>query len=331
MGHRVGIITEVPQVLRELGIDPAPVLARAGVDPAVLATTENRMPFAQMGNLLRVCVEETGLAHFGLLVGGRARADVLGLVGRLMRTAPTLKDAILDLCTNQHRYIRGAVSYLTLNEGAAFWGYAVQQPNVAAIEVMSDTALALGFNLVRELTGLMPENVLLSRLPPEDIRPYRRLFGVTPQFDAEQSALTFPARQLAQPVCMADPLLRQILQRSVASYWAVEEPSVADHVARILRARVVFPDISLEEVAQLMAMHPRTLNRRLRDEGTNFRALLIQTRTEVAQQWLRGTRMNITDIALALGYSEVSGFSRAFQRQTGTAPTDWRALPEEAA
>jgi len=42
-----------------------------------------------------------------------------------MQTAPTLKDAILDLCTNQRRYVRGAVTYLVIQNEVAFWGYAV--------------------------------------------------------------------------------------------------------------------------------------------------------------------------------------------------------------
>jgi AraC-like DNA-binding protein len=72
-------------------------------------------------------------------------------------------------------------------------------------------------------------------------------------------------------------------------------------------------------------MHPRMLNRRLEAEGTTFRQLLNQARFEVARQLLAGTKVQVTDLALALGYADTSSFSRAFQRWSGVAPSDWRA------
>ncbi|OKO78986.1 hypothetical protein AC628_12285 [Bradyrhizobium sp. NAS96.2] len=92
----------------------------------------------------------------------------------------------------------------------------------------------------------------------------------------------------------------------------------------MLHARVVFPDISLEAVANEMSMQPRTLNRRLQAEGKSFRELVNEARFAVARQLLAGTRMDITDIALALGYADPSGFTHAFQRWSGVAPSEWR-------
>ena len=92
----------------------------------------------------------------------------------------------------------------------------------------------------------------------------------------------------------------------------------------MLRARVIFPDISLEELATELSMQPRTLNRRLQAEGKTFRELVNEARFQVARQLLAGTRMDITNIALALGYADPSGFTHAFQRWSGVAPSEWR-------
>ena len=73
-----------------------------------------------------------------------------------------------------------------------------------------------------------------------------------------------------------------------------------------------------------LSMHPRTLNRRLQAEGTSFRKLANEARFLIARQLLAGTRMEVTDIGLALGYAELSGFTHAFQRWSGTAPSEWR-------
>ena len=160
---------------------------------------------------------------------------------------------------------------------------------------------------------------------PVNIGPYTRLFGVPPRFNAEQHALVFPKDLLARPVLGADPKLRQLLQNSVAEYWALQHPSMTERVVRILRLRVVFGNVSLEDVADQLSMHPRTMNRNLQAEGTSFRSLLNESRFQVARQLMAGTRIGVTDIALTLGYSEPSGFTHAFKRWSGTAPIEWRA------
>jgi AraC-like DNA-binding protein len=104
----------------------------------------------------------------------------------------------------------------------------------------------------------------------------------------------------------------------------VKQPSTTQSVIRILHALVVFPDATLERVAAELSVHPRTLNRRLEADGTSFRALVNETRFSVSRQLLSGTKMEIADIALALGYADPSGFTHAFQRWSGMAPIEWR-------
>ena len=58
-------------------------------------------------------------------------------------------------------------------------------------------------------------------------------------------------------------------------------------------------------------MHPRTLNRRLSDEGSSFRQIFNQTRFEFSRQMIVGTRVAITEIGLASGYADASAFTRA--------------------
>jgi AraC-like DNA-binding protein len=322
--QRVSQLVKLPDVLRELGQDPAEILARAGIDPDRLQNAENGLTFVEYDRLHKICVAATQCEHFGLLVGQRTVTADFGLVGQLMLTAPTLKDAMLDLSTNQPRYIQGSVIYLIVEDNVAFWGYAVHQPGLQSIDQICDVAIAAAYRMFTELVGAKPDEVLIARQAPRDTRPYVRLFGSMPRFNAQQCALAFPARFLDYPVRTADPALRQALKRSVDDYWAVKQPSVTDAVSRLLRARVIFPDCSLEEIAGELLLQPRTLNRRLQAEGRTFRELTNEARFEVAQQLLTGTRMDITNVALALGYADPSGFTHAFQRWSGVAPSEWR-------
>jgi AraC-like DNA-binding protein len=324
--HRVGVVAELPRVLLGLGVDPAPVLAASGVPPELLRDTENRISFGMLGSLVHEAAAASGCPHIMVLVGLQGGAHSLGVVGRLMVTAPTLREAILDLCVNQVRYINGAVTYLTIHDGVGFWGYAVQAPPLRGIGGILDGAIGVGIALLRQLIGLQAEEVRLSHAAPLDPAGYRAAFGVPVVFDAEQSCVVVPAAILDMPVKTAEPVLRKILQRQVSEYWARIEPSMAEQTRRLLAAHVTAGEPTLELAAAALGIGPRTLNRRLQAEGTSFRAVLGEVRYNVAQQLLGTTRLPVTEIGVALGYASPPGFVRAFRRVAGLPPREWRRM-----
>ena len=77
-------------------------------------------------------------------------------------------------------------------------------------------------------------------------------------------------------------------------------------------------------------MHERTLNRRLRSEGTTFHRQLDAVRHEVSLQLLSNTAMRLAEIAATLGYADASAFVRAFRRWSGTTPEGWRRAHDSA-
>jgi AraC-like DNA-binding protein len=101
--------------------------------------------------------------------------------------------------------------------------------------------------------------------------------------------------------------------------------SFSDEIRLSLWARLFTEDCSAGAMASLFSMHPRTLRRRLRREGTTFQNLLNERRFEFACELLARTEMTFSEIAAALGYSEPSGFTRAFRHWSGRTPTAWRA------
>ena len=71
-------------------------------------------------------------------------------------------------------------------------------------------------------------------------------------------------------------------------------------------------------------MHRRTLNRRLKAEGTTFQHVLDEVRFEIARDLLSNSNVHLDDIAATLGYAAVTPFMRTFRRWSGTTPGQWR-------
>jgi AraC-like DNA-binding protein len=90
-----------------------------------------------------------------------------------------------------------------------------------------------------------------------------------------------------------------------------------------------YPDVRV--VAEVVRMSPRTLQRRLRDEGLTFAGVVARTRCEVARHLLVDPDRKVIDVALDLGYSDPAHFTRAFTRWTGLPPRDFRRHAAEHA
>lgn len=330
--QRVGFLALIPALLRRFGVDPAEILAAAGLGSAALDNPESTIPYRAMGNVATLCAEKSGCPHFGLELGARVRTTSLGIVGELMRSAPTLGIALMDFTSHQHRHAHGGVAYLLTNKHEAFFGYAVYQPNVPGNNLICDGAALAAFNLVRELAdtpgadgqGTVVE-VLFARSEPEDLTHWRRLFGVKLRFDADQTAVVLHRSSLDKPLASADAVLRGILEKRVQSLWYAGELDTLTRLSRMLRIAVLSGRISANEIAAQLGMSRRTLHRRLEDQGFRFQELVDQTRGEFARQLLTNTALSVGKIGMIVGYSDPSVFTRAFVRWAGSTPSEWRA------
>lgn len=79
-----------------------------------------------------------------------------------------------------------------------------------------------------------------------------------------------------------------------------------------------------DDTANMLAMSPRTLRRKLQQQGTSFQLLLDQVRARRAIEYLQQTRLPLSSIAYVLGFNDASNFRRSFQRWTGKSPLEYR-------
>ena len=321
--QRVGPLAEIPGLLRDLGADPAEVATAAGLDTVALDTPESRIPYLATGRLLHECVMKTGCQHFALLLGQRTRLSHLGLPGQLVRHSPTLGAAIRTFVVYHHLNSQGIAKFLLEKDGVAILGSFVYQKGTEHVDQIYDLDVAATLSVIRELCGArwLPERVLFSHAKPNDLVPYRRFFQAQCRFDSERTALLFPARLLELRLAGADPKQLRLLQ---AQAQARDDFGLVFRLRRSLRALLFAQAASGDEVAKLLSMHRRTLDRRLQTEGTTFQEVLDEVRFEAACQLLDSARIPITEIAASLGYAETSAFSRAFRRWSGATPLERR-------
>lgn len=321
--RRVGALTAVPALVRQLGADPAAVFTAAGLDSAVLDSPSNRIPYAGFARLLNEAAARTGCAHFGLLAGAQWHLSDLGPTGEIIRHAPTLGDGLAEFVVHHHLNSAGGVSFLVRREGFADLGYAIYLPLDCSVAQVYDGMLAAAANFLREVCGesWAPAEVLLPHAAPADPAPWRELFRAPVRFNAEFAALRFPEGTLALAPPGAD---EGRLARARLALDAAGKATLVNQTARALRTLLLRGMGSGDDAAQALALHRRTLNRRLSAEGTTFQKVLDRVRGAVAKELLGDSDLAIPEIAAALAYADYVSFTRAFKRLTGTTPGAWR-------
>lgn len=189
------------------------------------------------------------------------------------------------------------------------------------------------FYLRRMLWGVVAPNDSIKcqvwfRYPhPVDTRVHDTLFNrAILVFGASRHGILFPADRLDLPMAQSDPVLHDLLVRSIdAQMMKIStEITMTQQVRSILREDIA-TNGSAEFVSEGLGMSVRTLCRRLTSEGTSFQRLLDEVRCGLALRHLIGERVSVGETARRLGYSEANSFHRAFRRWFGTSPSEYLA------
>ena len=135
--------------------------------------------------------------------------------------------------------------------------------------------------------------------------------------------MTFARADLERPLPGADPALARILRAHADSIAAAppRAPQWRDGFRQILTDELADRDLSVQSVARRMTLSQRTLQRRLEEEGTSWRAELDAVRREQAERMLQA-RSDRSVMADRLGYSDTRALRRALHRWVPARPDD---------
>ena len=249
-----------------------------------------------------------------------------GIVGFAALASSTLAEALQRL-ERHHRaiYDVNLAQVRPCAEGLCIeWGVERGRPGA----LVDETAIAALLQLTREFTGRPVRALAVDFVNPRpaDVRPYEDFFGGPVRFGQPSTRVVLATRDLALPLRGADAALLALLdaqaERLLQDVAAVTGPVAVWRQALVGLIRS--GRTQLADLADCLQMSPRSLQRRLAEHGHSFQTLLGQTRQQLAEAYLRDASVELAEVALLLGYSEQSAFTRAFRQWTGQAPLQWR-------
>jgi AraC-like DNA-binding protein len=327
-GVRTTLGTWVKAICRGLeaaGCDSAALLAEAGFDLKSLDGPNARCPLTHTERLWRIAVTATGDTAFGIKVASHIKQTTFHALGYGLSASSTLKEAFERVQRYCH-VASDAIEYEFSRSGGEYHFVIEPAPNVADESV--DALVAAYLRMCRSLIGhdYSPLRVEFRRERPDSVEDFQRLLRAPLQFGAARTRLVFDIDAIERPLDGGNPELARHSDEIARQYLSeLERGNIQWRVREVLTQRLAQGEPSQEDVADLLNMSARTLQRKLADGGITYKGILDETRRALALAYLSAPRHSVSDVTYLLGFSAGSSFTRAFRRWTGQSPSDWRA------
>jgi AraC-like DNA-binding protein len=318
----------IVQALEMGGVDCRSVFAALGLDYAALDDADARFGQDNMTRLWRRAVELSGNPAIGLNMAKVVRPASFHVVGYALMSSRTLKEGFTRLVRYQRIIAEGAdLSFRPLGEGYGLV-LSIHGDSLPPARQSAEASLAYALAFCRWMTAkpITPLKICLQGEPPVDLEPYQQVFQAPLQFNSEHYALLFSRADMDIPLPSANLALAQLHDRFAGEYLARFADTRVTHQARQVLCRLLPQgEPKRDSVAQTLCLSPRTLQRRLQEEGTSFQQLLDDTRRELVVQYLTQPNLTLLEIAYLLGFADPSNFFRAFRRWFACTPGEYRA------
>ena len=314
------------KTIESYGIDPAPLFAEEDISVKLPIDPGVSIPFEKVDRIRKKTLELTGDEALGLRSATMYSPSQLGALGYAWQASLTLRKA----CSRLQRFIRvvnvKAVVNVEDRDGCMVVTLKLDVTSVAE-DVRDDAALAIITMMCKMVSGehFRLQAVSFKRSEPRNTKPYFEYFGCPLSFDQDENQLFIPLSLADEVLTGANPELAMMNDQVVTRRLALLDRN--DIVARVqseLLDQLPNGGISDDSVADALYMSVRTMHRKLTEANSNFRTLLVETRRNLAEQYILDNSLTLTEISLLLGFSEPSSFSRAFKSWTGTAPSEAR-------
>jgi AraC-like DNA-binding protein len=271
----------------------------------------------------------TGRADLGLELGMRENLSHFGLPGFAMSAARTFSDAVEIAIRYQNQ--TGGISSASLECSDDHVTLSVDSNlrDESVLPFVIEEHFASSLAISRLLVGdhFQLQTLEVAYPEPPHAERYRQMFACPVRFACERNRMRMERGWLSTPLATHSAVLARqlgaLLEQQAQAKALAPRPTVT--VEQLL-LRSGNTRLSIDQVAGALQLSERTLRRRLREDGSSFRALCERIRVEIAQRLLRDQGMTVASAAEQLGFSDARAFRRAFKRWMGQVPGKMRRV-----
>lgn len=327
----------IPLVLayaRHQGVSVEPLIEKYRLPADVLGHAPGKLHLTTPVSVVPAIADEVAAAlkdpHLGLSLSDWLPRGAYGVAEFLTRVGPTLRHSFENF-TRFNAIVAPSQSFrFEVVEGEArFHNIVPQRPGALGRHLEEFSAAAVLKTCV-SLSDEKPSRVWFVHSRPGEVDMNRLSAGVYTSaisYDEPTNGFALDAALLDRPVNGGDAALYSFLEEHAVAALATRPRTddLIDKLRHQIREALKQGEPNVERLATRLNMSGRTLQRRLSDLKTSFQEVLDVVRFDLARAYLKDVRLDVSQVAYLLGYSELRAFDRAFRRWASKSPTEWRS------
>lgn len=282
-----------------------------------------------LATFVEEAARSTGQQNIGLLWSPYLTVADYGMWGKYVLAAPTLGNALRRATSVMRYHSTTDLAWIQAAGLRSRYCYEFGMPGHRAYADVAFSAIGVILSIFRSYLGneWTPTQVLLDFAKVPNSIEVEDILECPVLWSAPRLAVEFNSALLLVESKCTDRVGRIVTVEDIARERFGGPPeTIAGQVAAITRQRLHHNEISIDATARALGLGVRTLQRKLDEEGAQFRRIITGVRVSRAKELLSSGSGNIADIAAALGYDTANNFSRAFRTATGVSPSEHRGL-----
>lgn len=318
------------ELAQEQNLAVTELLQHLSIDDALLADNGGFVSGLVFQSLILGLLELSQDPLFGLHTAKFVQPFSYSVLGYITMNCETLGQAIAKI--QPYEKLVGDMGTTAIEQqGQVFKiSWHCTYPEAEVKRHMTDNCLASWFTFARYLTNteFSPKSVLLTRTPPEpeQAQEYQHLFGCPVQYQQAEDAIIFSSKWLQLPLDKGDQQLLPILESHAESIMT-QLSKGSDLIGQVkfhIEQHLPTGKFRQPDIAQALGVGYKTMQRKLKDQGTSFQVLLDEVRLALAEQALKQQKIDIEQLSPRLGFTETRSFFRWFKKLTNQTPGEYK-------
>jgi len=310
------------------GQNPEPIFLEAGIDPKLLNNPEARIRFSSVHKVLVKLAELSDDPCFGLKVIKFWHPSYMHALGYAWLASKTLREA-LNRFVRYSRIVTEAGGFLVKEDSDSFLLIFESKFTKMRPPEAIDATMAIIVHMCRLNCGsdFKPLSVNFVHSEPSCAEKYFDYFKSEVYFNESRDSISFSLADVDEQLPGSNPHLASLNEKVITKYLSgLDKDNIIHRVKACITEMLQSGSVAIDAVAKTLGFSGRSLQRRLKEEGTTFLTLKDEVRKELSLNYVRDINIDIAQIAFLLGYSDQSAFSRSFKRLTGKSPSEVRGV-----
>jgi AraC-like DNA-binding protein len=309
---------------RSSSISIEDMLIHGDLSKEVFVKQDTQINSEKLSEIFKFCMEKSGDYTLALKIGSSITYHSLGVLGYLMLNANNLKE-VVEKFDYYQKLISGFIKfYLTKNE--KYYKIAIyinENPMIPVPSYHAEVHLSAILTILNQIIGktIIPDLTYFTSDSMVDKDEYKKIFGENIILHKSENAIFFETDKLNITVNNSNPIMLEYFEAQANKI--IEDMRITSWYAKVKREilkNIGESEISIDFIAEKFDISTRTLQYHLKNENKRFRDALLSVRMQLANHYIKNTKMDFSSIAFFLGYSESSSFFRAYKKYYKNTP-----------